>query len=267
MHRLTIFALTAFAVALAAGAPAARAQVDLDDWDDPVAARTVLSLPDEGRVEGDTLYLPTGERFELEVHATDQFGRAFPQDRFRFEFNFRRDCGGLVELVDASDDGVTLETSRGAGTCDVLLWVPGNMNLDRQLHVVVGRAAVAAPATDGEPVIDTRDELVAASIFRALLDREPDSDWLASAAIQVGRGDTRAPLRAVLASPEFAQRRASVPTQELLGDLYRGLLGREPDADGTRTYWDEVQEGRFEEVVDIMLRSAEFQQRLARELP
>jgi hypothetical protein len=272
MHRTTLFvfaATVAFTAALLAGAPAADAQVDMDRWTAPVAARTVLSLPGKGTVEGDTLYLPTGERLELEVHATDQLGRPFPQDRFRFEFDFRRDCGGLVELVDASDDGVTLETERGAGTCDVTLWVPGNMNLDRQLHVVVGRSARSGgsgTAGDGPLVIDTRQELIAASIFRALLDREPDRAWLDSAAAQVAQGDTRASVRSILASTEFQQRRATVPPEELLGDLYRGLLGREPDAGGVRTYLDEVQAGRFEEVVDILLRSSEFQQRLAREL-
>ena len=115
-------------------------------------------------------------------------------------------------------------------------------------------------------MIDTRQELIAASIFRALLDREPDRAWLDAAAAQVAQGDTRASVRSILASTEFQQRRATVPPEELLGDLYRGLLGREPDAGGVRTYLDEVQAGRFEEVVDILLRSSEFQQRLAREL-
>lgn len=266
MHRPTTLTFT-FAALLLAGAPAADAQVDLDRWDEPVAAQTVLSL-DEGSVQGDTLYLPAGESVRLRVQALDQDGRPFPQERFRFEFDFERACGGLVELVDAESGVVTLETGR-AGTCDVAFWIPGNMNLDRELQFVVGRApepAPSTPSTNGEPVIDTRQELIAASIFRALLDREPDGDWLASAAVQIARGDTRSSVRAILASTEFQQRQATTPPEELLADLYRGLLGREPDAGGIRTYLDEIQAGRFEEVVDILLRSSEFQQRLAREL-
>lgn len=269
MHRSSNFTFAALAALLLAGVPAAHAQVDLDDWDDPVAAQTVLALRGEGSVQGDTLYLPRGEQVELEVHATDQFGRPFPQDRLRFEFNFRSDCGGLVELVSASDDSVTLKTIRGAGECDVLLWVPGNMNLDRELHVVVGRTpkrAPATPATNGEPVLDTREELIAASIFRGLLDREPESAWVEATAPQIARGDARAVVRSILAGSEFQQRRATTPTEELLGDLYRGFFGRDPDSVGIRTYWDEIQDGRFEEVVDVFLRSNEFQQRVAREL-
>lgn len=269
MHRSSNLVLTAFAVLLLAAAPAAHAQVDLDAWDDPVAARTQLSLPGEGTVEGDTLYLPVDAQVDLEVHATDQFGQRFPQNRFRFEFSFDRDCGGLVELVGATDDSVTLKTGRGAGECEVVLWVPGNMNLDRELHVVVGRTprtAPSTPATNGEPDIDTREELIAASIFRALLDREPENSWVEATAPQIARGDTRAVVRSILAGSEFQQRRATTPTEELLGDLYRGVFGRDPDSVGIRTYWDEIQDGRFEEVVDIFLRSSEFQQRVAREL-
>jgi hypothetical protein len=264
MNRTTLFvfaATAAFTAALLAGAPAADAQVDMDRWTAPVAARTVLSLPGRGTVEGDTLYLPTGERLELEVHATDQLGRAFPQNRFRFEFEFERDCGGLVELVDASDDGVTLQTGRGAGACDVLLWIPGNMNLDRQLQIVVGRTAQLAPSPSQTPVIDTREGRIALSIFRALLAREPEADWVAAAAIQVRQGDAQAPLRAILASSEFAQRRSNVAAEELLRGIYQGLLGREPDAGAYRTYLDRIRRGAFEEVVVIILRSSEFSQR------
>jgi hypothetical protein len=266
MHRTATFVFAAFAFALAAGAAAANAQVDMGRWTAPVAAQTVLSLPGHGSVQGDTLHLPVSQRLELEVHATDQFGRAFPQERFRFEFDFKRDCGGLVELVDASDDGVTLETGRGAGTCEVLLWIPGNMNLDRQLHVVVGRSAQASATVDPTPVIDTREELIAASLFRGLLAREPDGDWVTAAAAQVRQGDTRAVTRSILASAEFTQRRGTAPPEELLRGLYLGLLGREPDVGALRTYSDEIRDGRYEELIDILLRSNELQQRLAREL-
>jgi hypothetical protein len=201
-------------------------------WTAPVAARTVLSLPGHGSVQGETLHLPVSQRLELEVHATDQLGRAFPQNRFRFELDFKRDCHGPVE----------------------------------QLHVVVGRSAQASATVDPTPVIDTREELIAASLFRGLLAREPDGDWVTAAAAQVRQGDTRAVTRSILASAEFTQRRGTAPPEELLRGLYLGLLGREPDVGALRTYSDEIRDGRYEELIDILLRSNEHQQRLAREL-
>jgi hypothetical protein len=266
MHRTAYFVFAAFAFALAAGAAAASAQVDIGRWRAPVAAQTVLSLPGPGSVRGETLHLPLSQRVELEVHATDQLGRAFPQQRFRFELEFERDCNGLVELVDASDDGVTLKTGRGAGTCEVLLWIPGNMNLDRRLQVVVGGSAQAAAAPDPTPAIDTREELIAASLFRGLLAREPDGDWLAAAAAQVRQGDARAVTRSILGSAEFTQRRGTAPPEELLRHIYLGMLGREPDVGAIRTYSDEIRDGRYEELIDILLRSSELEQRLTREL-
>lgn len=263
MHRTTFFVLALFTLTLAAGAAATGAQVDIGRWTAPVAARTVLSLPGHGTVDGDTLHLPVSQRVELEVHATDQLGRAFPQQRFRFEFEFERDCNGLVELVDASDDGVTLQTGRGAGACDVLLWIPGNMNLDRRLQVVVGGSAQAAAVGNQPAVIDTREGRIAGSLFRALLAREPEADWLAAAAIQIRGGDTRTPLRAILGSPEFSQRRSTVGPEELLRGIYQGLLGREPDAGAYRTYLERIRRGNIEEVVGVVLRSSEFQQRHA----
>ena len=44
------------------------------------------------------------------------------------------------------------------------------------------------------------------------------------------------------------------------------MLGREPDVGAIRTYSDEIRDGRYEELIDILLRSNEHQQRLAREL-
>jgi hypothetical protein len=72
--------------------------------------------------------------------------------------------------------------------------------------------------------------------------------------------------RSILASAEFTQRRGTAPPEELLRGLYLGLLGREPDVGALRTYSDEIRDGRYEELIDILLRSNELQQRLAREL-
>lgn len=269
MLRSTRFAFAFALVILAslAAAPAALAQCDLARWTAPVACQPVLSLPGGGTVDGDTLYLPTGRRVELHVQALDQHGRRFPQERFRFELDLDRACNGLVELVSASEGVLTLETGERAGTCAVDFWLPNNMNLDRDLRFVVGRTpGVGSDAGAIVGTIDTREELIAASLFRGLLAREPDGDWLAAAAAQVRQGDTRAVTRSILASAEFTQRRGTASPEELLRGIYLGLLGREPDVGAIRTYSDEIRDGRYEELIDILLRSNELQQRLAREL-
>jgi hypothetical protein len=260
-------AFTLVALASLAAAPAALAQCDLGRWTAPVACQPVLSLPGGGTVDGDTLHLPRGQQVELHVQALDQSGRRFPQERFRFELDFERACNGLVELISASEGVLTLRTGDRAGSCAASFWLPNNMNLDRDLRFVVGRTATSGAGS--APVvgtIDTREELIAASLFRGLLAREPDGDWLAAAAAQVRQGDTRAVTRSILASAEFTQRRGTAPPEELLRQIYLGLLGREPDVGAIRTYSDEIRDGRYEELIDILLRSSELEQRLAREV-
>lgn len=246
-------------------APAARAQTDIYRWHRPVVADTVLVFPGDGAVDGDTLYLPLGRRIEIEAEAVDQSGRRFPQEFFRFGFDLDRGCNGLVELEGIAHGTITVKTGKRAGSCGLLFWVPNNMNLDRQMRVEVGRQAPLAQAPPTE-AIDTREELVAASLFRAILAREPDAQWLAAAAEQVRRNETRDQIRSLLASPEFSARRRTVSPEGLLRDFYLGLLGREPDPSGMRTYRDEMHAGKFEEVIVDILSSNEFRERVAREL-
>lgn len=266
----SIFHLTAALVlilALTVTAPEAAAQGDLRQ---PVATTTVLSLPGGGTVDGDTLHLPLGQQVELRIEALDQFGRRFPQERLRFEFTMDRNCRGLVELTGANDNGITLRTGKGAGSCDVLLWLPNTMNADRRLRIVANRGGsttgsgvVTRPATG---TIDTEEELVAASLFRAVLGRDPDAEWIAASAQEIRHDRTRDQIRSLLGSPEFSQRRQSRAAEDLLRDFYQGLLGREPDAAGVRRYLGDMRDGDFEEVIRDILDSREFRERLAREI-
>jgi hypothetical protein len=247
-------------------APAARAQTDLYRWNRPVVAETVLWFPGEGAVEGETLYLPLGRRIEIEAQAVDQSGRRFPQKFFRFGFDLEQGCNGLVALEGIVHGTITVKTGKQAGSCGLLFWVPNNMNLDRQMRVEVGRPPPPPQAPPAAEAIDTREELVAVSLFRAILGREPDAQWLAAAAEQVRRNETRDQIRSLLSSPEFSARRRTVSPEGLLRDFYVGLLGREPDPSGMRSYRDEMHAGKFEEVIVDILSSNEFRERVAREL-
>lgn len=263
MKRTSLAQTAVLALTLTLAAPAAHAQTG-----QPVATETVLSLPGGGTVDGDTLYLPLDRRVELRVGARDQYGQAFPQQRLRFEFDFDRDCRGLVELTSASDNGVTLRTGKGAGSCEVLLWLPNNMNADRRLRIVGNRAASSGNLTTKPAVgaIDTREELIAVSLFRSVLARDPDDQWIAAASEQVRRNQTTDQIRSLLRSPEFNQRRQTVSPNGLLRDIYQGLLGRDPDPAGVRRYLDNVQRGEFEDVIREILDSREFRERISRQL-
>jgi hypothetical protein len=263
--RQPTLALTAL-LALAAATPAAQAQTDLGRWREPVVAQTTLRFPGAGAADAETLYLPMANRVQIEAEAVDQYGRAFPQERFRFGFDLDPSCNGLVSLDGVSHGTITLKTGKRTGSCEVLFWVPNNMNLDRRMRIEVGRQAAAITTRPATEAIDTREELVAASLFRAILAREPDSQWLVTGAEQVRRNETRDQIRSLLGSPEFSERRRTVSPEGLLRDFYVGLLGREPDPSGVRTYRDDVRAGRFEEVIVDILSSNEFRERVTREL-
>lgn len=262
--RPTTLAMSAvLALTSTLAAPAVDAQTER-----PVATATVLSLPGGGTVDGDTLYLPLDRQVELRVGARDQYGQPFPQERLRFEFDFDRDCRGLAELVSASDDGVTLRTGKGTGSCEALLWLPNNMNADRRLRIVGNRAGspgnvATKPATGA---FDTREEFIALSLFRAVLARDPDDQWIAAASDEVRRNRTGDLIRSLLASPEFSQRRQTVSANGLLRDVYQGLLSRDPDPAGVRRYLDNVQRGELDDVIREILDSREFRERISRKL-
>ena len=262
---LPILAVALF-LAPSTAVPAAAAHCDLDRWSEPVACRIELALHGGGSLRGDTLRLPRSETVELHVAPYDQDGQEFPWDRFRFELDLDRECDDLLEAIETSDDGVTLRTGRSAGTCGALLWIPGNLNLDRELRIEVG-ASRPVPREELDEIVDTREELVAVSLFRAVLVRDPDRRWLEEAAEGVRRGSTRELIASLVASPEFSQRRRSEPPEVLLRDFYEGLLGRDPDPSGFRTYLGDVRDGDYTDVLLSILRSEEFALRVSREIP
>jgi len=257
----------ALAVALASASTAAAQplRTDPDQWTQPVVAGTVLEAPGQGSVAGDTLSLPSGRRIALEARAVDQDGRSFPQERFRFGFDLDPSCRGLVELESFEHGTINLRTGNRRGTCEVLFWVPNNMNLDRRIRIEVGRNILPErPASDSR-LSGSRSEVLASSLFRAILGRAPDQRWLADAAETVHRGQTRDLVRNLLGTAEFRSRVRRLSPDAILESFYRGLLGRGVDASGQRTYVDDLRSGRYQEVIMDIVSSDELQQRLARE--
>jgi hypothetical protein len=69
----------------------------------------------------------------------------------------------------------------------------------------------------------------------------------------------------MLRSPEFGRHRSGVSAQQMLRDLYQGILGRDPDSAGERTYLRRVERGEIAYVATELVTSDEFERRLDRE--
>lgn len=247
-------ALLAFAV------PAA-AEHCVDEWSAPVVCHMELSVAAEGerratRIDGRGLELASRSEVELLVDPYDQWDRRFPLDRFEVRLETDRRCRDLLTVTRRGEGRFLIEAGSRDGACDLVLWVPGNLNLDRQLRIEVSRDRRAGY---------TRDEAVflARSLYVAILGREGEPSGVQTAAIEIQRSGVASEIRAMLRSPEFARNRSGLEPIVLLESLYQGLLARRPDTAGVRHYLEDVRRGRLENVALDILRSPEFEDRLA----
>ncbi len=263
--RLLPAALVAAGAILMTVPPArtAGAQTCMDGWRRPVVCGLEIRWSRDGRDwrdlrPGRVLEIPVGERVELEVRAEDQFGRDFPGERLLVGFDLDRECEGRLSVKETDDGRYRISAGTRRGRCRAILWVPGNLNLERALVF-----EVLSRARTGYEWVQAR--YIARALYLALLGREPDpAGWdAATAEIQRGRLDSQ--VRAMARSPEFLKRKRGMTAPEILGSLYRGLLRREPDTAGVRTYLREVERGRIGDVVLDMVRSVEFEERMLRD--
>jgi len=209
---------------------------------------------------GRALRLSTGDAVELRVEGFDQSDRRFPADRAGFVLEPSRRCErDAVEIEEIGSGLFRVEAKRGRGSCDLLLWVPGNLNLEWTVPVEL------RPLGSGG-FSRAQAEVVAASLYRAILGREADPPGLSGAMAEIQRGRLSTQVEAMVKSDEFRRQRAILPAAQLLEDLYRGLLGRVPDSAGERRYLREVERGGVASVALDILRSEEFERRLAGDL-
>lgn len=262
---LAVTPATTFLIALltVATGPAA-AQRSVSEWSRPVVVAVELSAALEGErrsvpVDGRTLELPTRSRIELLADPYDQWGGRFPLDRFDLRVEVDRYCNDLVSISRRDEGRLILETGSRTGSCDVLFWVPGNLNLDRELRIEVeqGRRSGYSRA---------ESELIARWLFQGILGRDVDYNGMRASAAEIQRGELRSQVDAMVRSPEFRQRRAGLPAEKLLDDAYQGLLGRLPDTAGVRSYLPRVRRGDLAGVVMTLVTSEEFETRLDREI-
>jgi hypothetical protein len=198
--------------------------------------------------------VPT-QRIEIALTGIDQFGREFPAERAAYGFTPGRDCRDLLEVSELGRDRYRVAAGTRRGSCEVLVWVAGNLNLEWPLRFDI--EAVASRGYDREQA-----EVIARRLYRAILGRDAEPAGLYGAATEIERGRLETQVAGMFESAEFADKRSSLSTEELLESFYRGLLDRRPDSLGWRSFRDDLARGRTTAVVLAILRSEEFEQKL-----
>lgn len=203
------------------------------------------------------LELPPGQTFELELEASDQFGRRFPEDRLAFGV-YDDDCGGLVDVVETGVGRFSLRAGARQGECDLWLWVPGNLNLEWRLRLLtVPRSRTGYSRAEAE--------FVARRLYRALLGRDAESEGLRDTAIEIQRGNLDGRTLDMLRSSEYRSQDAGRTPTALLEQIYDGVFGRKPDSDGVRAFLPLLQRGQIAIVIRELLQSEEFEMMLTEE--
>ena len=255
-------ALAAVALVLVSSTGGALAQEGpFSSWDDPVLVAIEVRVErangrfERLRFDRDGVTVPMGGSARLEITGLDQDGREFPPERTALEVVPDRDTRRLVAVHDEGDGRFRVRARDHRGKGHLLVRVANNLNLEWTIPV-----RVEGPGADGYSRAEAT--FIATALYRALLGREPDPEGLAAATAEIERGRLRSQVRGMLTSAEFRQKAASLSAVQLLDRLYRGLLGREPDADGTRQYLGDLERRRVEKVVRSILDSEEFARRL-----
>ena len=245
------------ALVLLAGASDARAQ-DCGSWPRPVVCEAgLVAVGEDGRAsrldERARLRLAPRERIELRVEARDQRGRRFPVDRLALQHD-GRGCRGLVN-VEPVEGGLRLTANVGAERCRLMVWMPGNLNFEWEVELEVDPRARTSYSR-------AQSDFVVRALFRGLLDRAIDGDSLRAASTEVQLGNLDSLVEGIVRSPEFRSSLSGVSPEGLLDRFYAGLLGRQTDTAGVRTFLPQVRGRRYQDVVMALVQSPEFERRL-----
>ncbi len=255
--------LAGLVMGLTGGTAAEGPEGPFSGWTKPVLAGIEVRIqgPD-GRFERlrfarEGVTVPMGGGVTIEITGLDQEGREFPPDRTSLEVVPDRDARDLVMVRDEGRGRfrITARDRRGKGR--ILVRAANNLNLEWPVPL-----RVEGPGADGYSRAEA--EFIATALYRALLGRGPDREGLEAATAEIERGRLKAQVRGMLTSAEFRQKASGLSAVALLDRLYRGLLGRTPDADGTRQYLADLERHRVEKVVLSILHSDEFARRLVR---
>ena len=115
----------------------AAGQSPFDGWREPVVVELELvGGKDAARpraLNRGRIRLGPRESFTIEIDPFDQLGRRFPRDRFRISVALDRECDGRVSVAETRGGDLRFSAGRSRGRCRVVLYVPGNLNLEYEL--------------------------------------------------------------------------------------------------------------------------------------
>ena len=253
-HRLLAL-IFAGLIGLSVATPAT-AQGPFDDWREPVVVELELAgalngeRPRElrrGRIE-----LGPRESFTVQVDPYDQRGRRFPTDRFQMGVELERECDGRVSLSETYSGDLEFTAGRNRGRCQVVLYVPGNLNLEHVLEFdVTGMGTGSYTRRQAEEVVER--------LYRAILQRGVDRGSRAAAVADVQAGNLASLVSSLTSSREFTEIRSRSQPADLLEAFYTGILERTPDSAGSREYLREISRGRHAEAIMNLIQSGEFE--------
>lgn len=233
---------------------------DCGSWREPVLCQSELQTYGSDRRwqrfdPTRRLQLAPRVSFELEIRGRDQMGRTFPQSRISLAFD-NRECSRLLQVEDLGEGRLRIDASSDSGSCRLEIWVPGNLNHAWRLDV-----EVTASARSGYSSAEAA--MIVNALYRGLLNRDPDSASLGAAISEVQRGNLQSQVAAMTRSSEFQAARGGLDPTAILDRIYQGVFGRPLDASGSRDYLQRIQIGQYDDVILSLLRSPEFERRLA----
>lgn len=199
--------------------------------------------------------LPLQGRSEMQIWlgATDARGRRFAQGEIDFDVATGPNCAGRYEIRNLTWQRFLVRVLRSdALECELYARVVSPIRLERALRVGWGLTSGANYGRDeAEYVVDR--------LYRAILLRAPDREGFFTAVNDVDSGRLRAVVEGLLSSNEFRQSHGGWTAERLLGDFYRGLLGRSPSDGEENAYRGRLGDvnARVDVVLDI-LASPEF---------
>ena len=247
-------ALTGCALLTGLAATAA-AQIPVDEWQNPVVVELDLVGGRDGdrlhQLRGNRITLGTNDTFIIEIDPYDQRGRPFPRDRFDVGVELDRQCDGRLEVTRPGGGDLRFRAGRSRGRCRVVVFVPGNLNLEYALDF-----EIAGPSAIG--YTRRQAEEIAARLYRAILQREIEDRARSGAIAEIQRGRLSEQVSSMVDSQEFARIRQQAQPTDLLEAFFDGLLDRTPDSDGINDYLLEIRRNRIFETIMNMVRSEEF---------
>ncbi|HPR64068.1 MAG TPA: DUF4214 domain-containing protein [Thermoanaerobaculia bacterium] len=257
-NKIRFILCTGFMISLLSVPVQAETQDCFSSWTRPVVCGVKMAYSVEGGewksvYPGSRIEVSMGKEVAIEFRAIDQRGYDFPEDRFTVQIERGWSFDDYFQLVEIATNRVTLQSKGRKGKVSVTFWMPGNLNFEWDLDFDIrGLQEFSAK----------QSEYIVTCLYRAILERDPDSSGFTPAVMEVQRGRLEEQVKSMFKSGEFNSRIRGKSATKLLDTIYVGLLNRKPDSAGVRDYLSKIEKRKYADVVIKIIQSEEFQTRL-----